>query len=383
MHTVESLGAAETLQYGRQLILSEVGIAGQLALRKARVLVVGAGGLGAPVLMYLAAAGVGTLGIVEDDLIERSNLHRQVLFDAADVGQLKSEAALRRLQALNPFVRVETHAVRLAIDNALDLIGDYDIVVDATDNFAARYLISDACVLRGKPNVSASILRFEGQLSVFLPDAGPCYRCVFPEQPPAHLAPSCAEAGVLGVLPGIFGSLQATEVLKLILGIGQSLAGRLLVLDALSMQWKTFELARDPACTACSPHAAGRLSAVEHSCGLHTLAAGEPLSTADITPQEVHDRMDRGASTYLLDVRSAGEHEIARLALAHLIPLPELPDRLQQIPKDRTVVCFCHKGSRSQRAARLLREEGYAEVYSMQGGIDAWSRHIDPSIVRY
>lgn len=381
----ESLCQAETLQYGRQLILSEVGMEGQLALRRARVLVVGAGGLGSPVLLYLAAAGVGTLGVVEYDRVERSNLHRQILFDAAAVGQPKVDAAVQRIQALNPFVRVEPHAAQLTTDNAFDLIAQYDIVVDATDNFAARYLINDSCVLLGKPNVSASILRFDGQLSVFWPGRGPCYRCLYPSPPPKELAPSCAEAGVLGVLPGIFGTLQANEVLKLILGVGETLVGRLLLLDALAMEFKTLHIARDPDCAICSPKAARHgLARVEHFCTLQAQPSESPVAQVPgITPVELHHRLEAGAATFLLDVRSSSEHEIARIPEAFLIPLAQLSEKLRDIPRHLPIVCVCHKGARSRRAAQLLRDEGYAEVYSLEGGIDAWSQDVDISVARY
>jgi sulfur-carrier protein adenylyltransferase/sulfurtransferase len=381
----ESLDRVETLQYGRQLILPEVGIDGQLALRRARVLVVGAGGLGSPVLLYLAAAGVGTLGVVEHDRIERSNLHRQVLFDAAAVGRPKIDTAVQRIQALNPFVTVEGHALQLGLDNALELIAKYDIVVDATDNFAARYLINDSCVLLGKPNVSASILRFEGQLSVFYPGRGPCYRCLYPSPPPRDLAPSCAEAGVLGVLPGIFGSLQANEVLKLILGAGECLIGRLLLLDALAMEFKTLRIARGRDCAVCSPGAARRgLSAIEHVCALQPETA--QLSAKEvpgITPVELRQRLESGRPIFLLDVRDPNEYELARVTGALLIPLPCLHERLRDIPTDLPVVCICHKGNRSRRAAEILSTAGYSDVFTLEGGLDEWSRQIDASVAQY
>lgn len=376
------LSQAEILQYSRQLILEEVGPHGQRALKGARVLVVGAGGLGSPVLLYLAAAGIGTLGIVEFDEIDRSNLHRQVLFSIQDLGRPKLEVARDRVLALNPHIHVEPHACRLSVDNALDIIAGYDLVVDATDNFPARYLINDACVLLSKPDVSASIYRFEGQLSVFWAGRGPCYRCLYPEPPPPELAPSCAEGGVLGVLPGIVGTLQANEVIKLLLGQGEPLLGRVLSLDALSLRFTSFTIARDASCL-CSPNSPRReLVAYEALCAAPR-AAGEE-GVPEIAAPALKRLLEAAGALLLLDVRNAAEAAICRIPGSTQIPLSELPQRLGELgPADQRIVCYCHTGKRSQRAGTLLRQHGYTDVHSLAGGIDAWSRLCDETVARY
>jgi adenylyltransferase/sulfurtransferase len=377
------LAHGEIRQYSRQVILEEVGVTGQRTLKGARVLVVGTGGLGAPVLLYLAAAGVGTLGIVEFDTVDQSNLHRQVLFDTDDIGRPKLEVARERIEKLNPYIRVEAHAGRLTVDNALDIISAYDLVVDTTDNFPTRYLVNDSCVLLGKPNVSASIFRFEGQLSVFWPGHGPCYRCVYPEPPPPELAPSCAEGGVLGVLPGMLGTLQANEAIKLLLGKGDPLVGRLLSVDALASRFDTFEIARDPDCRICSPQARNRgLLAYDMLCSACP-ATTDAVAVPEISVHELDELRVGGKSILLVDVRNPTEYELTRIPGASLLPLSELAMRLEELPKDREIVCYCHTGKRSARAVALLQDNGYPRVTSLAGGIEAWSTQIDTSIPQY
>lgn len=360
--------AAELQHYQRQLLLPEVGIEGQRALKAGRVLVIGAGGLGSPVLLYLAAAGVGTLGIVEHDTVDRSNLHRQVLFGVDVIGQSKAEVARERLLLLNPHVRVAVHRLKLDADNAAALVGDYDVVVDATDNFTARYLINEVCMRAGKPNVSASILRFEGQLSVFMPGEGPCYRCLYPEVAPAHLAPSCAEAGVLGSLPGAIGALQATEALKLLLGLPPAMAGRLLTFDALDMQFRTLEVARDPHCPVCG--------------GLHARPAPRPAAAPgtavrDIAVPDLQHWLLADEPPLLLDVRREGEFRVSHIEGAALLPLDQLAASAATLPLGVPIVCICQKGMRSRTAAQLLTELGFADVRSLAGGMDAWDSDRD------
>ncbi|MEP7185026.1 MAG: molybdopterin-synthase adenylyltransferase MoeB [Rhodanobacter sp.] len=377
------LTQGEIRQYSRQLILEEVGVMGQRTLKGARVLVVGTGGLGAPVLLYLAAAGVGTLGIVEFDLVDQSNLHRQVLFGTDDIGKPKLDVACERIHKLNPYVQVETYDRRLTVDNALDIISAYDVVVDTTDNFPTRYLINDSCVLLGKPNVSASIFRFEGQLSVFWPGRGPCYRCVYPEPPPPELAPSCAEGGVLGVLPGMLGTLQANETIKLLLGKGDSLVGRLLSVDALASRFDTFNIARDPDCRICSPQAKNRgLLAYDMLCSAHP-GMLDTEAVPEISAHELDELRGDGTSILLVDVRNPTEYELTRIPGALLLPLTELSMRLDELSKDRKIVCYCHTGKRSARAVALLQDSGFTGVTSLAGGIEAWSTQIDASVPHY
>lgn len=366
--------------YSRQFILPEIGLRGQSLLRDSRVLVVGAGGLGSPVLLYLAAAGVGTLGIVEFDTVDVSNLHRQILFEHDQAGTSKARAAAARIAGLNPFVRVEIEELRLRPANALAIVSRFDIVVDATDNFEARYLINDACLAARKPNVSASILRFEGQISTFAAAGGPCYRCLFPEPPPADLAPSCAEAGVLGILPGVIGCLQATEVVKLVTGIGDSLSGRLLTYDALAMRFRELLIDRDPGCVACSPGA--RLTTL----GLAPKEdIADPLedSIVEVSPAVLAAELRSGGKVILLDVRNPVERELARIGTEALIPVSELRHRMGELPRDVPLVCYCHKGARSRRAAWILQSEGFTDIRSLEGGIDAWSRSVDNEVPRY
>jgi adenylyltransferase/sulfurtransferase len=370
-------------RYRRHLTLPEIGLEGQQALLAARVLLVGAGGLGCPLAQYLAAAGVGTLGLVDDDVVDASNLHRQVLYTTNDVGRPKVEVAAERIAAMNPDVVVERHALRLTSDDALELLAAYDVVVDGTDNFPTRYLTNDACVLLGKPNVHGSIFRFDGQATVFDARHGPCYRCLFPEPPPPGAVPSCAEGGVLGVLPGLIALIQATETVKLVTGVGEPLYGRLLQYDALRMEFNEFRVRKDPKCPVCgeSPSVT-ELIDYQGFCGLP--AAGEaPLS--EVTAAEVRRRLDGGETLLLLDVREAAERETACIAGATWIPLGELASRASELEdwRNRPVVVHCHHGGRSARGAALLQEQGFSQVSNLTGGIEAWSLTIDPSVPRY
>jgi molybdopterin/thiamine biosynthesis adenylyltransferase/rhodanese-related sulfurtransferase len=355
----------EYQHYGRHLLLPEVGEEGQRRLKAARVLMIGAGGLGSPLGLYLAAAGVGTLGIVEDDHIESSNLHRQVLYGVDQVGQPKLDSALARLHALNPHVTLVPHAQRLGADNALQLLGQYDLIIDGTDNFPTRYLVNDACVVLGKPFVSAAIAAFEGQLSVFWPGQGPCYRCLYPEAPPPALAPSCAEGGVLGVLPGIMGTLQANEAIKILLGIGAPLVGRLLVFDALQMLFQQFPLQRRDDCPICRAAAPRLLDSYEQACAL-------PQAVPELSPAAVERMLSEAQPFTLLDVREDAEWARMRIAGACHMPLTILPERAASLDASLPIVVYCQAGVRSRRAAELLRAQGLTSVHSMRGGIQAW-----------
>ncbi len=377
------LSPSEIRQYSRHLIMPEVGTAGQRRLKSARVLMIGAGGLGSPLGLYLAAAGVGTLGVVDFDVVDESNLHRQVLYGHSDVGRPKLEAALARLADVNPHIDLVPHPLRLSSDNALDLFADYDVVVDGTDNFPTRYLVNDACVMTGKPNVYGSIFRFEGQVSVFWGAEGPCYRCLFPEPPPPGLVPSCAEGGVLGVLPGIIGALQANEVVKLIVGAGDPLVGRLVLFDALKLRFRELKLKKDPNCPVCSEHPTQTaLIDYEQFCGI----APEPQAAEadfNVHVEEVERWRLEGRDFVLLDVRSPQEYEIARIEGAQLIPVQELRDRLGELDPASTIAVHCHHGPRSTQAVRFLRQMGYSRARNVAGGIDAWSREVDPGVPRY
>ncbi len=373
-----ALPPEELERYRRHLALPEVGVAGQLRLRRASVLVVGAGGLGSPVALYLAAAGVGRIGIVDDDRVERTNLQRQVLYGTSDLGQPKTEQARRRLADLNPHVEIVPHELRLSARNALEVLAHYDVVVDGSDNFPTRYLVSDACVLLGKPHVYGSIYRFEGQVSVFWAGHGPCYRCLFREPPAPGAVPSCAEGGVLGILPGVIGSLQATEALKLVLDRGTPLLGRLLLFDALELRFRELRLARDPDCPACGDRPSIRALADEP-------AACAPASSAvpQIGAAELERRLATPDRPLLLDVRTDEEWAIARIAGALRIPLDELPSRLDELDAAREIVVYCHLGGRSAAATALLLEHGFRRVLNLAGGIDTWSVEIDPAVPRY
>jgi adenylyltransferase/sulfurtransferase len=373
----------ELRRYSRHLLLPEVGITGQKALRRSKVLLVGAGGLGAPTALYLAAAGVGEIALVDFDDVDLSNLQRQVLYTTGDVGRPKLEAATERLEALNPEVRVVPIAQRLTSENALKLLRPYDVIVDGTDNFPTRYLVNDACVLLGKPNVYGSIYRFEGQASVFDATKGPCYRCLYPEPPPADLVPSCAEAGVLGVLPGLIGVVQATETVKLLLGTGEPLIGRLLLYDALAMRFRELKLRKNPSCVICSPNATQKgLIDYPAFCGVLPAGAAED-GLPVISPETLRDELAGPDPPMLLDVRDPNEWDIVHLPNAVLIPRAELPDRLSEITPARRVVVYCQTGGRSAQATRLLLELGFSNVRNLSGGITAWARRIDPSLPTY
>ena len=356
-------------RYARQTALPEFGEAGQAALRAASVLVVGAGGLGSPVALYLAAAGVGTLGLVDFDRVDLTNLHRQVLYGSSSVGRPKLEAARERLADLNGDVRLVTHEARLSSENALEIMRDYDVVIDGTDNFATRYLVNDACVLLGKPNVYGSVFRFDGQVSVFATSDGPCYRCLYPEPPPPHLVPNCAEGGVLGVLPGIIGTLQATEAIKLITGLGETLAGRLLLFDALRTSFRTMKVRR-----RCEQHAKiTHLIDYEEFCN--------PVHETDITPEQLSTKIADGGDVVLIDVREPYEWEAGHIEGATHIPLAQVPNRLAEIPKDREVVMICRSGGRSGRAQEyLMQQHGYTRIKNLVGGMQRWSKDVDPKI---
>ncbi|MEP7012360.1 MAG: molybdopterin-synthase adenylyltransferase MoeB [Acidobacteriota bacterium] len=376
------LDAKEIRRYSRHLILPEVGTEGQRRLKAAKVLMIGTGGLGSPLGLYLAAAGVGTLGIVDFDVVDDSNLQRQVLFGVSDVGRPKIEAAAARLRDINPHIQINPYETRLESSNALDLFRDYDLVVDGTDNFPTRYLVNDACVLLGKPNVYGSIFRFEGQVSVFWGAKGPCYRCLFPEPPPPGLVPSCAEGGVLGVLPGIIGALQANEVIKLIVGAGDPLIGRLVLFDALKLRFRELKLRKDPACPICSenPTQTGLID-YEQFCGIEPEAAQE--DDFDIEAIDLARWRNEGRDVVVLDVRTPQEYQIARIEGAVLIPLQELPDRLNELDTATMIVAQCHGGVRSAQAVHFLRQHGFAKTRNLAGGIDAWSREVDPTVARY
>jgi len=382
------LSPAETLRYSRHLILPDIAIAGQQRLKAARVLLVGAGGLGSPAALYLAAAGVGTLGLVDWDVVDVTNLQRQILHGTASVGTSKLESARARLQDLNPHVQVETFPVRLTSENALDIIRAFDIIVDGSDNFPTRYLVNDACVLLGKPNVYGSIFRFDGQASVFDARVGPCYRCLFADPPPPDLVPSCAEGGVLGVLPGIIGSIQALETIKLIVGVGETLVGRLLLCDARRMQFRELALSKDPACPVCGDHpTVTELIDYEAFCGVGEEGTGTLTDVegdgVEIEAVELKREWTAKPDLVVLDVREPHEYEIAHIEGARLIPLSELPGRLAEIDGRAEIVTHCHHGLRSLAALELLRGAGFANVRSLQGGIDAWSVDVDPEVPRY
>ena len=375
------LDPSEFARYGRHLVLPEVGLAGQARLREASVLVVGAGGLGSPLTLYLAAAGVGRIGLVEFDTVDLSNLQRQILYGTSDVGRPKLDAAIERLHDVNPHVKLEAHDARLSAINAPEILPGYEIVVDGSDNFQTRYLVNDACVLSGTPNVHGSVFRFEGQVSLFWPQQGPCYRCLFPQPPPPGAVPNCAEGGVLGVLPGLVGAVQATETIKWILGRGDTLCGRLLLIDALEMRFRELELRRDPECPICGDAPTIRsLTDSEVSCAA-PVGVGPQQRT--ITAVELQGRLAQDNPPLLLDVRTAEEWAIGRLPGALHLPVQELDRRLHEISRDREIVVYCHHGVRGDTAVELLLHNGYEQVSNLEGGIDAWSATIDPELPRY
>ena len=384
--TLPELTTDDLSRYSRHLILPEVGMEGQRRIKAARVLCVGTGGLGSPLVLYLAAAGVGTLGLVDFDVVDASNLQRQIIHSTKDIGHKKIDSAAEKLTALNPAIRIVKHETMLTSANALEIMKDYDIVADGTDNFPTRYLVNDACVLLGKPNVYGSIFRFEGQASVFATEAGPCYRCLYPEPPPPGLVPSCAEGGVLGILPGLVGVIQATEVIKLILGKGDSLVGRLLLVDALNMRFRELKLRKNPDCPVCGTNpTVTALIDYEHFCGIIPETPQEKNvknGIPQITVKEFKARRDAGDDIFLLDVREPYQYQIAQIG-GTLIPQNDVPNRLVEIPRDREIVVQCRSGARSQRIAELLKQSGYTQVVNLAGGILAWSDEIDPTVQKY
>jgi len=381
------LSREELGRYSRQMILPGVGIEGQKRLKSARVLCVGAGGLGSPSALYLAAAGTGTIGLVDFDVVDASNLHRQILHGTSDIGRSKLESARDRLLEANPGARVELHGVRLSAQNALRIVNDYDLVLDGTDNFPARYLVNDVCVFSGKPNVYGAVSRFEGQCSVFAPSLGaPCYRCLYPEPPPPGAVPNCAEAGVFGVLPGIIGVMQAVEAIKIIAGLGEPLLGRLVHFDALKTRFREFRLRRDPACPVCSdsPSITAPLDYEIHcppADSKKTMTSSD--SIPETTVEDLKARLDRGDAFVLLDVREPAELEIASLPGALNIPLGELPSRLAELDPRAEILILCRSGGRSANALEFLRDSGFSNLWNVEGGINAWSRRIDPAVPLY
>jgi adenylyltransferase/sulfurtransferase len=379
-----TLSKEEILRYSRHLIMPEVGMDGQLKLKQAKVLCIGTGGLGAPLGLYLAAAGVGRIGIVDFDVVDSTNLQRQVLFSTSDVGRPKIQAAADRLRGLNPDIIIDAYETNLSSDNALDLFKDYDIIVDGTDNFPTRYLVNDACVLLGKPNVYGSIFRFDGQITIFGYPGGPCYRCLYPEPPPPGLVPSCAEGGVLGVLPGIVGTIQAAETLKLILGKGEPLVGRLLLFDALGMKFRELKLRKNPECPVCGEHpTVTKLIDYVQFCGIRGEEAPTTVTNIpEITPRDLKTRLDRGDDLFILDVREPHEYQICNLG-GHLIPLGELSRRAAELDSSKEIVAHCRSGKRSAEAVDFLRNAGFKKIWNLKGGILAWSDEVDPSVPKY
>ena len=378
-----TLSNDEILRYSRHLIMPEVGMAGQQKLKAARVLCIGAGGLGSPLALYLAAAGVGTLGLVDFDVVDLTNLQRQIMHTVDDVGRPKLDSAAEKLAAINPFVNIRKFETRLTSANALDIIREFDVVADGTDNFPTRYLVNDACVLAGKANVYASIFRFEGQASVFATEQGPCYRCLYPEPPPPGLVPSCAEGGVLGILPGLLGVIQATEVIKLILGSGEPLIGRLLLVDALGMHFRELRLRKNPECPVCGANPSiHELIDYNQFCGIRGEEAPVTSRVPEIQPEELKVSLDAGKDIFILDVREPHEYQICNLG-GYLIPLGDLPARMNELDSSREIVAHCRSGVRSAKAVTLLRQAGFRKVKNLAGGILAWSDKVDSTIPKY
>jgi adenylyltransferase/sulfurtransferase len=381
-----ALSKDEILRYSRHLIMPEVGMEGQVKLKAAKVLLVGAGGLGSPLGLYLAAAGIGRIGLVDFDVVDYTNLQRQVIHGTSDVGRKKLDSASDRMLEINPHIRIDRHELPLNSENALDILKEYEIIVDGTDNFPTRYLVNDACVLLGKPNVYGSIFRFEGQATVFAYEGGPCYRCLYPEPPPPGLVPSCAEGGVLGILPGTVGLIQATETVKLILGIGEPLVGRLLLYDALGMRFRELKLRKNPECPACGTHRTiTKLIDYQEFCGIphHEPAPAAGSSEWEIDPVEVKSKMERGDRFVLIDVREPHEYQICRIPNARLIPLGELPKRVHELDSAEEIVAHCKSGMRSGKAVDFLKTAGFRKVKNLKGGILAWSDKVDPSVPKY
>ena len=379
-----TLSKDEILRYSRHLIMPEVGMEGQIKLKEAKVLLVGAGGLGAPLGLYLAAAGVGRIGLVDFDVVDNTNLQRQVIHGTKDVGRKKLDSARDSMNDINPNVQIDGYDVALSSENAFDIFADYDMVVDGTDNFPTRYLVNDACVILKKPNVYGSIFRFEGQATVFAYEGGPCYRCLYPEPPPPGLVPSCAEGGVLGILPGIIGLVQATEAVKLILGVGEPLVGRLMLYDALAMKFRELKLRRNPECPVCGDHPTiTKLIDYQEFCGIPQHAPEPALVEGDLTPKEVKALLDRGEKFQFIDVREPHEYQICSIPGTKLIPLGELPKRLNELDPNAELVAHCKSGVRSGKAIDLLKQSGFKKLHNMKGGILAWSDQVDPSVPKY
>jgi molybdopterin/thiamine biosynthesis adenylyltransferase/rhodanese-related sulfurtransferase len=380
-----TLSNDEILRYSRHLIMPEVGMEGQQKLKAAKVLCIGAGGLGSPLALYLTAAGVGTLGIVDFDVVDYTNLQRQIIHTTADVGRKKLDSAADKLKAINPFLNLRTFDTKLTSANALELFRDFDIVADGTDNFPTRYLVNDACVLTGKPNVYGSIFRFEGQASVFATEDGPCYRCLYPEPPPPGLVPSCAEGGVLGILPGLVGVIQATETIKLILGQGDSLVGRLLLVDALGMKFRELKLRKNPDCPVCGTHRTiTELIDYDQFCGIRGVEAAPATEgkMPELSVEELKKKIDNKEDIFILDVREPHEYQICNLN-GHLIPLGDLPKRMGELDASREIVAHCKMGGRSAKAVALLKQAGFNRVSNLTGGITAWAERIDPKMPKY
>ena len=374
----------EVARYSRHLILPEVGVAGQVKLKQAKVAMIGAGGLGAPVGLYLAAAGVGRIGLVDFDVVDASNLQRQVIHGTKDIGRKKLDSAADRMRDINPNIRIDKFDTGLTSGNALEILSDYDLVIDGTDNFPTRYLVNDACVLLKKPNVYGSIFRFEGQATVFAYEDGPCYRCLYPEPPPPGLVPSCAEGGVLGILPGMIGVVQSTEAVKIILGVGETLKGRLLLYDALGMRFRELKLRRDVDCPICGDRpTVTQLIDYQEFCGVKPMSSQATPAGEAIDVVEVKQKLDRGDNFVLIDVREPHEYQIARIPGARLIPLGELPRHLNELDPEADIVAHCKSGGRSQKAVDLLKQNGFRHVRNMTGGITAWSDKVDPSVAKY
>jgi sulfur-carrier protein adenylyltransferase/sulfurtransferase len=378
-----TLNNDEILRYSRHLIMPEVGMAGQLKLKTAKVLCIGAGGLGSPLALYLGAAGIGTLGVVDFDVVDYTNLQRQIIHTTADVGRKKLDSAAEKLKAINPFLNIRKFDTRLSSANALDIFREFDIIADGTDNFPTRYLVNDACVLTGKPNVYGSIFRFEGQASVFATEQGPCYRCLYPEPPPPGLVPSCAEGGVLGILPGLVGVIQATEAIKLILGQGDPLIGRLLLVDALGMKFRELKLRKNPDCPVCGTHPTIKeLIDYNEFCGIRGEETPVEATSSDMEVEELKRRLDAGDDLFVLDVREPHEYQICNIN-GYLIPLGELPKRVGELDPKREIVAHCRSGVRSAKAADFLRQSGFSRVHNLTGGILAWADRIDPEMPKY
>ena len=378
-----ALNNDEILRYSRHLIMPEVGMEGQQKLKAARVLCIGAGGLGSPLTLYLGAAGVGTLGIVDFDVVDYTNLQRQIIHSSADVGRKKLESAGEKLKAINPFLNIRTFETKLTSENALKIFADFDIIADGTDNFPTRYLVNDACVLAGKPNVYGSIFRFEGQASVFATEEGPCYRCLYPEPPPPGLVPSCAEGGVLGILPGLVGVIQATEVIKLILGKGDPLIGRLLLVDALGMKFRELKLRKNPDCPVCGTHPTiAKLIDYNEFCGVRGEETPVTTNVPEMQVEELKKKLDAGEEIFVLDVREPHEYQICNIG-GYLIPLGDLPKRVHELDSSREIVAHCRSGVRSGKAVAFLRQAGFKKVHNLAGGILAWADRVDPKMPKY